>query len=600
MTDDRQATDHEPWPMRALLLLALGAFFGLAVHLLVRTAEPWTWTKEPFRLGAAAAIVAGGVAFAFSLERLRWAWSAAFAVCAGLVVGFVTYWNGDPDHWGSGEGWRLTAALLAIAIAVPLFQAARDSGRRRLDPRAVHDNVWTNLILWFLAWAFVGALWLTFVLLGGLFELIGLDFLQKLMREEWFGPMLTGGALGAAVGLIRDRDKVLGLLQRVGRAILSVLAPLLGAGLVFFVLALLFTGLGPLWRETAATTPILLACILGATILANAVIGNAPEEEPRARVLHWAAMALGAVMLPLAIVAAISMGKRIGQYGFTPDRLWATVVVAVAIAGAAAYLLALVRGRRDFAAHVRRYNVALALGICLLAIFLALPLVNFGAISARDQVAMLKSGKIAPDRFDWRAMRFDFGPAGRKALEGLRAAGPTADIRTRAARALRETDRWQIPDPVEAGRAQRTMAAIRILPATVPLPDRLRARLARIRACADSGFCILLYEPGATTAVLVAPSYCVGENLESAQLVLDRGTCEPDVTVFSAVRGDWRQGSPEEVIVPGDALTEQVAKANHARARADFEALKRNQVVIRSVTRRQVFIDGRPVGEPFE
>ncbi|MCR6679146.1 DUF4153 domain-containing protein, partial [Escherichia marmotae] len=79
------------------------------------------------------------------------------------------------------------------------------------------------------------------------------------------------------------------------------------------------------------------------------------------------------MMLPLAIVAAISIGKRIGQYGFTPDRLWATVIVAVAVAAAALYLIALIRGRFAWAAYVRRYNVALAAGICLLALFLALP-----------------------------------------------------------------------------------------------------------------------------------------------------------------------------------------------------------------------------------
>jgi hypothetical protein len=39
---------------------------------------------------------------------------------------------------------------------------------------------------------------------------------------------------------------------------------------VLFVLALPFTGLNALWEATKSTTPILLFCVLGALVLANA------------------------------------------------------------------------------------------------------------------------------------------------------------------------------------------------------------------------------------------------------------------------------------------------------------------------------------------
>src|SRR5687768_16019653 len=140
---EAERVEHEPWPLRALLLLALGALAGLAIHFL-------TLTEDPFRIGLAAFVGVGGIVFAFSLERARWTWCLAFALAAGLVVGSITCWNGNPGGWGSGEGWRFAASLLAVAIALPLFQAMRDSGRRRLVPRAVHEHVWTNVVLWFL------------------------------------------------------------------------------------------------------------------------------------------------------------------------------------------------------------------------------------------------------------------------------------------------------------------------------------------------------------------------------------------------------------------------------------------------------------------
>src|SRR5436853_3163469 len=212
---DEDPLDHGPWPLRPFLLLGLGLALGFLFYLLVHGRGAWEWTDDPLRLAAAVAVATGGIVFAFSLERLRRLWSAAFAAGAGLVAGLVVYWNGTPQHWGADEGWQFFSALLAIAIAVPLFQSARDSGALRFNYRAVHTHVWTNLVLWFAAWAFVGAAFLLAVLLSELFQLIGLDFLKRLVEKSWFDWMLVGGTLGAAVGLLRDRDKVLGLLQRV-------------------------------------------------------------------------------------------------------------------------------------------------------------------------------------------------------------------------------------------------------------------------------------------------------------------------------------------------------------------------------------------------
>ena len=81
-----------------------------------------------------------------------------------------------------------------------------------------------------------------------------------------------------------------------------------------------------------------MACVIGALILANAVIGHGPEDEAKSPVLRWSALALGVTVLPLAIIAAVAMGLRIGQYGMTPDRLWGLTVVVFAVAYGLVYL----------------------------------------------------------------------------------------------------------------------------------------------------------------------------------------------------------------------------------------------------------------------
>lgn len=591
--------DHEPWPLRAVLLLALGALLGLAVHFLTRGPEIWQWTENPLRLGAAAALAAGGIVFGVSLERLRWLWSILFGLGAGLVVGFVTYWNGQPDSWGAGEGWQLASALLALVIAVPLFQASRDAGRWSLDYRAVHAHVWTNIVLWFVAWGFVLIVFLLVMLLSELFQLIGIHLLRDLTRKDWFGWLMVGGALGAAIGLLRDRDRILGTLQKVATAILSVLAPILAAGLVLFVLALPFTGLEPLWEQTRATTPILLSCVIGAVILVNAAIGSESDEESRSRIVRWAAAALAVVVLPLAIVAAVSTGKRIAQHGFTPDRLWAAVFVAIAVAGAAAYLFAVVRGRAGWPSLLRALNLRLAVGICLVALFLAMPILSFGAISTRDQLARLESGRIAPDKFDWAALRYDFGPSGRRAAERLaRSANPT--IREHARAALAAKSRWDarrdIEDYVEAPRE------VRVFPAGTAVPPDLRevllGRPGRPGACTGKGECLLFWKPGERTAVALMDGCAEKLVGREAQTRPDH-RCAIDPLILEQGEEGWRhiRGGHHRPLPEVRAVT---AGQEAARLKRERAAIAKGDVEIREVTRRQVFIGGEPKGDPFE
>ena len=565
--DEQRRTDHAAWPHRAALLAALGAGFGLLFHWLANGPDRSLGGDDPLRVAAAAFLAVSGIVFAVSLERRRWPWSVGFAAVAGLVVAFVAAWNGNPDHWGAGEGWQFVSALLAVAIAVPLFQSIRDGDSLRPETPVVHAHIWTNLILGAAAGAFVIAAVLLTLLLAALFNLIGIDLLRDLIDQGWFMIPLVCAAFGGAVGLLRDRDQVLGTLQKVARAVLSVLAPVLAIGLALFVLALPFTGLQPLWDQTKATTPILLACILGAILLANAVVGNDQGEEARSPALRYAGVALASVMAPLALVAALSTGRRVAQYGFTPGRLWACVFVFAAAAFALAYLYALVRGRAGWPEALRRANVRLAAGLGLLALFLALPIVSFGAISARDQLARLEGGKVAPDRFDWAAMRFDFGPSGRKALEKLAAAADPV-VRQRAREALRTSTRWAIAQPPPPPVAGGSSPALRLrIEGAAAVPPELADLAARTSHCYDED-CRLVFV-GPKQAALMRPA------CPSCQIYLFEG--RPD--------GTWGRSHPELPGVPDRSIAIDV---------------DRGRVELRKVERRQLFVDGRPVGQAFE
>lgn len=576
----------EDWPLRAAFLALLGLVIGLSVHFLLRAERPYQFTEDSGRLALAALLTVGGTAYAFVVERDRPLLSLGFAALAGLVVGSTVYWSGcRPSGWDGGESWRVTCALLTVAIAAPLFQAWRAGGGRIAYVDA-HNRAWTNVLLWFASLAFTGIVWILAWLLASLFDLIGIHALAELLQKPWCPPGLTGLGFGGAVGLLRDRERLLGTLQRVATTVLMVLAPVLAVGLLAFLIALPFTGLSPLWGATKSTTPILISCVIGALLLANAVIGDAPGDERRG-VLGWAAMGLSVAMLPLAVIAAVSTGLRIGQYGLAPDRLWAVVFAGIACAYGVAYLVSLVRGRLHWQEPVRAANLRLAFGLCGLAFILSTPLLNFGAIATRDQLARLSDGRTPAAKFDWAALRFDFGPAGKAAVERLAKRGATAEIRLAAAASLKSTDRWAATTALRIQRGADTLdTRLRILPKPVPLPADLRLRLAQGDACGESGPCVLFYAAGAKEAVVVA-----GQDYGASTSLLKMGP------------GGWRKTDPFEDMARAMSPAEQQAQAKaDADKRAVIKAaLARGDAELRTetvtVTRREVFVGGKSVGK---
>ncbi|WP_165356599.1 DUF4153 domain-containing protein [Sphingosinicella sp. BN140058] len=555
--------DHGPWPARAALLAVLGAATGILIHQLT---DGGAFEREGrLDVSVAAFLGVSGILLSLGLERLRWRWTAMFAIGGGLAAGFVVCANGAPGEWGAGEGWRFVSSIVAVILALPQFQAARDRARLDLSPSGILAHIWTDLILGLAACAFVLVAILLTVLLAALFALIGLDALQTLIEKGWLLAAIACAAFGGAIGLLRDREGVVETLQRVIRAILSVLAPVLAVGLVLFVLSLPFTGLEPLWESTKATTPILLVSVLGAIVLVNAVVGNDEEEESHQRALRASAIALALVGLPLGGVAAVSTARRISQYGLTPDRLWAAVFVGAVLAFAIGYLVAIAWGRRSWAEALRRTNVLLAAGLSGTTLFLALPIVSFGAISARDQVARLEQGRIAHDKFDWAALRFDFGPAGRRALETL-SRSPSAIIRRRAAEALAARTRWELLSNAAEPSipAPRPMA---VTPEGTSVPPALSDAINKEGLCGVRSCRLVIDSP--SRAVLLSVS-CE--------------ECPPDAALFDRRSdGSWR---PDAV--------------GAAPAQPPVIGLPAGKIEVRTVTARKIYVDGKPIGHAIE
>lgn len=553
MTD--RTENHQDWPLRPWLLTALLGTAGLLIHHIGGGQGPDT------RVGWQAAITAllffGPLAFGFSVERDRWKEPLVFALVAGLVMAGLAWRAAGQAEAYAGEEFGFLAGVVATGLALPLFQAGFHRTRWATSYRAIHGAVWSDAICAAGSLAFVGASWLMLLLLSELFHLLKIDILKNLIDDGWFGWTWSGAAFGAALGVLRNELGIIGTLRRVVMTVLSLLAVPLAAGLALFLVAMIVSGPGVLWEATRSATPVLLTCAAGAWVLANAILRDEDAGMSGNRLLRIAGLVLVLSILPLTVFAAVSMGTRVAQHGLSPERLWGLVAIAVAVAYGFAWLVAVVRGWKagEWRERVRRANLHLAVLICGVALFLALPILDFGAISARQQLARLNSGAVSAEDFDYEALRWDFGAAGRRALARLETSrNPTVARLAREARM--RTMRAYRYGPVED-------YTLRVQP-TNPALKRLVRDYIRANPWACQQHCVAL-ELGAAA-----------EGKRRVVIVSGSG--------YSVVA------------LPFDPMAPEVAPARPTRPKLS----PTSRVEVRDVTRKQIFVDGKPIGPTLE
>lgn len=547
--------DQPEWPLRPWVLAGLLGLAGLSIHFASGGDGPDT--KDGWRAALTALLFFAPLAFAFTLERERWKEPLAFAAVVGLVMAGLA-WRavaGADDYAAPQYGF--IAGLVATAIALPLFQSGFHRTRFATPYPLVHGHAWGDAISAAGSLAFTGASWLLLLVLSELFRLLKIDLLRDLMQEGWFGWAWSGAAFGAALGVLRNEAKILGTLQRVVMVVMSILGVPLAAGLAVFLVAMMVSGPEVLWEATRSATPVLLLCAAGAWLLANAIVRDSDAEASGNRLLRGAGLVLTLAVLPLTVFAAISLGTRVAQHGLSPERLWGSIAIAVACAYGLAWLVAVARGWKGggWRENVRRANLHLAVAISGIALLLALPILDFGAISARNQLARLESGAVSAEDFDYAALRWDFGDAGRRALARLEKGG-NATVAKLAKEAREQTARvWRgYPTPAELD--------LRVLPADPALERMVKTYLqANPWPCYDKcvAFELARYADGRRRVALIQGSTYVDVTLP---------TDKPYIDVAPA---------PRQVIMLPDS-----------------------RIGVRTIPKRYITVDGVPIGQPLD
>lgn len=434
--------------------LAIGLGQGLLLYLMFQAKEHQAWPAsdlaafQALLLPLSFAPLVAIHAHSHLPRRSLAAWLAAVVIACAAVGFFDGHKHGgalDLARWEPGLLLFATAAGLFIAEALVL--AAHAEGRRIASYSAYFDAAWKHGVQVAAGVGFVGALWLLLFLGSSLFKLIKLTFLSELIEEAWFAIPITAMALSIALHLTDVRAALVRGLRTLALTLLSWLLPLLVTIAAGVVVSLPFTGLQPLW-DTNFAAGLLLAVSAALIVLINAAYQDGLPDTRAHTVLRWA-MTVGALLpAPLIVLAAYALTLRVGQYGWTAERVYALACIVAGACYAGGYAAAAVR-RNALLKPIERTNILTSFVVIGILVLLFTPIADPARIAVSSQVARLEEGRVSAEAFDYKYLRFDGGRYGAAALARM-AAGEVkiAGVADRAARAAKLTARSDEP-PVD-------------------------------------------------------------------------------------------------------------------------------------------------------
>jgi hypothetical protein len=464
----------------ALARVAVGLMQGIALYLLQQALESKAWPATEGLIFAPLLVVAMFVPIivVVGLGNMRLgtlaAWTAvATAVCAGLAM-----YNIFRDPTGGTAIQRITpTAILWLSVGAGLFIthsliASSDADRKFIASYSRYFDVsWKQGVQLVLAVCFVALFWAMLWLGAELFQLIKIEFLADLIKRRWFWIPVTALAFTYALHITDVRAGLVRGTRTLTLSLLSWLLPIMTLITVAFLLALLFTGLEPLW-STRRATAILLAAAGALIFLINDAYQDGDLQDTVAGIVRYSGTVAALALVPVVVLAAYALALRVGQYGWTPDRIIALACVAVAGCYALGYALAAVR-RGTWLKSIELTNIATAYIMLVVLLALLSPIADPARVSVADQVARLESGKTSMDQFDFAFLRFLSGRYGEQALERLKTKqdGPDA---VRISQKANEALDWRTPahaKRIMRATSQSRAANITVLNSSATLPD---------------------------------------------------------------------------------------------------------------------------------
>ena len=335
-----------------------------------------------------------------------------------LLISGISAWvfAAEPSGWLQMT-WCLAAVVLGY-IGTAFILAWPTGEGLRLRYEDLFRHAWNNVFILFLAQMLTGLFWQLLWLCALLFSMLGIPQVKEAVESPVFLWLVLPVVFSLGMRMGRENEKVIGLLRGILLTLCRFLLPLGALITVLFTLTLPFTGLQPVWDTGYSTTLLLMLAIIN-LFLVNGVF----QEGHQGNVYPVALKRLvnaSLLCLPVLVgLAAYASWMRIDQYGLTPSRIMALLLVGVMQAHGLAAAWAVLASRQGWLNSLRVSNPWIALLSAVLVVLFYTPLLAPQALSAKNQVERLVSGRTPVGEFDARNLYHDLGQPGRDAFEQL-------------------------------------------------------------------------------------------------------------------------------------------------------------------------------------
>lgn len=406
-----------PAPTRSLLYYVV---IGLLQGLVLLTTVLGRGEVLGFGLSVAVcvAVVVAGLNLQLLGSAVRQRGTGWLVLGLSLLIGGISAWVFAAERMGwLQQTWCLAAVVLGyIGTAFILAWPTREGLRPRYEDLFRH--AWNNVFILFLAQMLTGLFWQLLWLCALLFRMLGIAQVKEAVESPVFLWLVLPVVFSLGMRMGRENEKVIGLLRGILLTLCRFLLPLSAAITVLFTLTLPFTGLQPVW-DTGYSTSLLLALAIINLFLANGVFQDGRQASAYPAPLKRLVDACLLCLPVLVGLAAYASWMRIDQYGLTPSRILALLLVAVMLVHGLAAAWAVLASRQGWLNSLRLSNPWIALFSAVLVVLFYTPLLAPQALSAKNQVERLISGRTPVSDFDARNLYHDLGQPGRDAFAQL-------------------------------------------------------------------------------------------------------------------------------------------------------------------------------------
>lgn len=348
---------------------------------------------------------------------------------------------------------HMIVALIVLAVLPVPFMLLLLRNEHGASYRHLFIESWDIVVRYAAAWAFAALAMAVAFASAELLEVVGVTVLRDLLREDVVISILLGGLVGLGLAVVAELDDMIS--PDLALRLIRLLTPFVLIVLLVFLAMVPVRGLTALFGALS-TGGSLMAAGLGAVALVSIVVDKGDLDGPSRGVLYISARILAGLVILLGGLSVAAVWMRVGQYGWTPERVSAAAVAGVVVGYGCAYALALLRGAR-WRAGVRNGNFVMALVMIALAAAWMNPWLTPESISVRSQLARLDPEADA-ERFPLWEMAHDWGHSGETGIAALEAvAGPR--MTARLALLGRSTSRYEFTRGIANPDAERARVA---------------------------------------------------------------------------------------------------------------------------------------------